>query len=138
MATFAIAPCVWIDRTGSDRWKALYADAADDLRQIVYDSGAEPTSFVTTVEVSAQAPGPGSISVHDGTVYGLGTKQGGNKVFMTDDGGGDDDEAWSAPTAVDSVTANEISTNIYTRSDDVVHAYVYDDNGTAKYNEVVL
>ncbi len=117
-ATFAISRCVWIDRGGPDRWKALYADADDHLGQIVYGSGADPTTFDTGFEVSAQTPGPGSISVDDGTVYGLGTTQGDDKVYKSDDGGGD--TGWSALTEVDKVMANEISTNIYTRGGDIV------------------
>jgi len=46
---------------------------------------------------------------------------------------------WGTDTELlDAVTINRVSYNIYTRSGDVVGAYVYDDGGTIKYNEHII
>jgi hypothetical protein len=59
-------------------------------------------------------------------------------IFLMGDGGGTTWSDQNSSTAIRTGTVDGISATIYSRDNNRVYAFIYDDNGTTKYDEFIL
>ena len=134
------APGVSYSSGGATKVRVPYVDSSGQLSMVKLDSGADPT-ITTDVNFSDNTVGivngsPVACTAIDGTtIHELYSDSGTSDLYRDQnaDGGG-----WGTDVEVlDAVTINRVSANVYDRSGAKL-AYVYDDLGTVKYNEVAL
>lgn len=109
---------------------------ADKLTGVRFNSSANPTIATDATFTDATAKVNEACYALDGTtVHALWADNSNNDVMHDSqtDGG-----AFGTDVNELAATIGAISCNIYTRSGSKVLAYLYDDNGTVKYNEIVL
>lgn len=77
-----------------------------------------------------------TVAADGDTLHSLSVDDADGDLYHEDDGGSFN---WAGTrTLAVAGTINKVSGNIYTRNGDVVFGYVYDDNGTVKYNEYLI
>ena len=143
-STYSFGPGVSYDDGGTQRVRCPYGDGGGSLNVAKLDSGDTPT---VTHDDSVNGSSPGVEQIGGGgvlTALAVDTK---NLLILWSDvndndlysNTNDDDAGWSAAGTeeLDAVTVNHISSNVYDRSG-IKLAYIYDDGGTVKYNEIDL
>ena len=107
----------------------------NDGKQVRFNSGANPTPSTDTGFPDAATVGPAGSALDGTTIHYLWARNSDGHVMhdVQTDGG-------SFGTDVDEFTGSvsAVKCNIYTRGSNVVLAYVMNDGGTIKYNEIVL
>lgn len=128
-------PGISYDDGGTQRVRCPYADGSGQVSYAEFDSGDTPGAFTinadvgdNTVERAIERHVLACLSV-DGTDEHLLYANDADQDLYHDKNDGTDTEV------LDAVTINHISCNVYDRSGTKL-AYVYDDGGTIKYNEV--
>ena len=113
-----------------------YRDNSGKLSIAKFDSGANPTitTDVDASDVSTYTPNsfPAACLANDGTTLHLTYAHTTLQWLYHDKNSG---SGWGTDTQLLAVTINRISSNVYDRQGQKL-AYVYDDGGTVKYNEL--
>ena len=134
------APGVSYSSGGATKVRVPYVDSSGQLSMVKLDSGADPT-ITTDVNFSDNTVrivngSPVACTCNDGTtIHELYSDSGTSDLYRDQNA---NDGGWGTDVEVlDAVTINRVSANVYDRSGAKL-AYVYDDGGTVKYNEVAL
>lgn len=135
------APGISYNDGGTQRVRCPYVDLSGQLSYAEFDSVDAPGAFTVNADVGdndviSPDQNPVACLAVDGTdehlLYSGGGASGTDRDLYHDLNDGVDVEI------LDGVTVNSISCNVYDRTTNVRLAYVYDDGGTIKYNEVDL
>src|SRR3990172_7562625 len=127
---------------GNEKVRCLYKDGDDTGAVAKLTSADAPTVTVTANAVDAVAAG-------NNPICGMALQTNVQHIMLARSSDADlyrdytgaDDDTWANADDVmvlEVVTINAISVNVYLRGSATELAYVYDDNGTIKYNEVQL
>ena len=123
--------------SGADtKVRAPYKDADNTLSVVRFNSVDTPSvTTVTGVSDTTAATDIFGLAVDTDVQHLL--YRGADADLFRDETGADND-TWGTDTEVlDAVTINDVFPNVYDRSGQKL-AYIYDDGGTVKYNEVTL
>ncbi len=132
------------DDAGTQRVRCLYKDASNKMAVVKLDSADTPSvtrdapvsdndaKVVNNSIVAALAVDTKNLQL----LYSGGGSQGIDQDLYRDTN--DDDAGWGTDTEeLDAITCNSVSPRVYDRSGTKL-AFVYDDGGTVKYNEISL
>ena len=139
---FSVVLPVYYDDAGVERITAGHHDNQNRPRAVEIDDGVPGTAeFIINAVDSLWDNGEFSVfcfAVDQKTVWCLYAEDPTQDLFSDSN---NDSAGWTPfghPEELDGVTINLITSNVYTRNNAVVLAYVYDDAGTIKYNEKFL
>lgn len=130
------------DDAGTQRVRCPYRDLSEKASIAKLDSSDTPT-LTTDVNVSddtvraVNSQFTGTLAVDVKNLQLLYSSVEGDSDLFRDTN--DDDAGWGTDTEeLDGVTVNHISSRVYDRSGTDRLAFIYDDGGTVKYNEINL
>ena len=137
--TYPFGKGISYDDTGTQKIRVPYSDLtfSGKISNAALDSADAPT--VSIVDSISDTGGGGvsggvGLAANDTDEHILFIDNATSDLFHDVNTGG----GWGTDTEVlDAVTINHVSPNVYDRSGQVI-AYIYDDGGTVKYNEVTL
>ena len=145
---YPFGPGVSYDDGGTQRVRCPFYDNATGTRVSVAKLDSQDTP---SVSIDQAVDDSGNLPVAAGTVARVALAVDSKNLQLLWSGGGgvgadkdlyrdtnDDDAGWGTDTEeLDGVTLNHISPKVYDRSGKKL-AFIYDDGGTVKYNEIVL
>ncbi len=118
---------------GTQKIRFPYRDTNEQTSNAEFDSADDPGAFTQNANVSDNDTFTTVfVLAVEGTNEHLLYSERISQDLFHDENDGTDTEL------LDAVTINAISSNVYTRECSTVLAYLYDDAGTVKYNELVL
>lgn len=122
------------DDGGTQKIRCPYVDANNQISYAEFDSADTPGTWTINADVSDNDVSGAimCLSAEGTNEHLLYSNADDTQDLYHDENDGTDTQI------LDAVTVNAVSCNVYTRSGATVLAYVYDDAGTVKYNEVEL
>ena len=133
-----IGPGVAYDSSGTTKVRMPFLDSTDKVSVVNFDSADTPTlavdADVSDTTVAVQKAG-WALAANGTTLY-LIYSDASRDIWIDSNADG---AGWGTDVEIlDAVTCNILSANVYTRQNQLVLAYIYDDAGTVKYNEYLL
>lgn len=131
--SWPLANGVTVDRAGTTKLR-VGAAVGKQPTMLTFDAAADPSSFSSdTIDADlVPATYPMSVAADGSTIHALWTHNADSDLYHSDDG---DADSWATETKIVTGTINAISCNVYDNGGQVL-AYVYDDGGAIKYDEI--